>query len=128
MKNYIITVNGISYEVAVEEVGAGSGSVQTNPAPVKMPQPKTITEPTVKSAPKAPGVQGSTLIKAPMPGKILNVKADAGTAVNKGDVILVLEAMKMENEIVAPEEGTIASIEVAVGDVVEPNMILATLN
>ena len=63
-----------------------------------------------------------------MPGKILNVKLQSGAAVKKGDVILVLEAMKMENEIVAPQDGTIASINVAVGDSVEAGSVLATLN
>ena len=63
-----------------------------------------------------------------MPGKILAVKASVGQAVKKGDVVLVLEAMKMENEVVAPEDGTIASIDVAVGAAVEAGDTLATLN
>ena len=63
-----------------------------------------------------------------MPGKILAVKLQAGAAVKRGQVILILEAMKMENEIVAPQDGTIASINVAVGDMVEPGATLATLN
>ena len=67
-------------------------------------------------------------VSAPMPGKILAVKASAGQAVKKGDVIMVLEAMKMENDIVAPQDGTIATINVAVGDSVEPGAALATMN
>ena len=63
-----------------------------------------------------------------MPGKILAVKASAGQAVKKGDVIMVLEAMKMENDIVAPQDGTIATINVSVGDSVEPGSALATMN
>ena len=63
-----------------------------------------------------------------MPGKILNVKAAVGTAVKKGDVILILEAMKMENDVVAPEDGTVASINVSAGDSVEAGDVLATLN
>lgn len=63
-----------------------------------------------------------------MPGKILGIKASAGTAVKRGQVILILEAMKMENEIVAPQDGTVASINVAVGEMVEPGATLATLN
>ena len=109
MKNYVITVNGTSYEVSVEEVGGAA-------APAAAP----------KAAPAA--AQGSVKVNAPMPGKILNVKAAAGQAVKKGDVLLVLEAMKMENEIVAPQDGTVAGINVAVGDSVEAGTVLATLN
>ena len=122
MKNYTITVNGNVYDVTVEETGAGS-------APAAVP---------VKAAPKAPvaapkaavasGAQGSVKVNAPMPGKILKTVAAAGQAVKKGEVLLVLEAMKMENEIVAPQDGTVASINVAVGDSVEAGAVVATLN
>ncbi len=67
-------------------------------------------------------------VAAPMPGKILGVKANVGQAVKKGEVMLILEAMKMENEIVAPSDGTVASINVSVGDAVEAGATLATLN
>ena len=100
MKNYRITVIGTAYDVAVEEIGAGA----------------------------APAAAGGVVVQAPMPGKILSVKASVGTAVKKGDVILLLEAMKMENEVVAPEDGTIASINVSAGDTVEAGDTLATLN
>ena len=118
MKNYVITVNGTSYDVTVEEVG-GTAPVAATPvaAPVK-------AAPAKAAAPAA----GSVSVTAPMPGKILNVKLQAGAVVKKGDVILILEAMKMENEIVAPEDGTIASINVATGDSVEAGAVLATLN
>ena len=118
MKNYVITVNGTSYDVTVEEVG-GAAPVAATPvaAPVK-------AAPAKAAAPAAGSVSGT----APMPGKILNVKLQAGAVVKKGDVILILEAMKMENEIVAPEDGTIASINVATGDSVEAGAVLATLN
>lgn len=120
MKNYVITVNGTSYDVTVEEVG-GVAPVASAPvaSPVKVAPAKTATP-----APSA----GSVSVTAPMPGKILNVKLQAGAVVKKGDVILILEAMKMENEIVAPEDGTIASINVATGDSVEAGAVLATLN
>lgn len=122
MKNYVITVNGTSYEVSVEEVGESSAPVQAQ-APVKMAAPKKA------AAPKpAAGAQGTVKVNAPMPGKILNIKASEGAAVKKGEVLLILEAMKMENEIVAPEDGTVASINVAVGDAVEAGVVLATLN
>lgn len=116
MKNYRITVNGTAYDVAVEELGAGAA-----PAAVAAPAP-------VAAAAPAPAAAGSIEVAAPMPGKILNVKAGVGTAVKKGDVILILEAMKMENDVVAPEDGTVASINVSAGDAVEAGDVLATLN
>ncbi|MFW5676263.1 MAG: biotin/lipoyl-containing protein [Acetivibrio ethanolgignens] len=120
MKNYTITVNGNVYDVTVEENGAG-----TEPA---VSAPKMPAAP-VKAAPAAPaGAQGGIKVNAPMPGKILDVKAPVGTAVKKGQVILILEAMKMENEVVAPEDGTVATINVSVGDSVEAGVVLATLN
>lgn len=120
MKNYTITVNGNVYDVTVEEGGAAPSAapVQAAAAP-KAAAPK----------PAAPaGAQGAVKINAPMPGKILSVKKNAGETVRQGDVILVLEAMKMENEIVAPQDGTIAGVNVAVGDSVEAGAVLATLN
>ena len=117
MKNYTITVNGNVYDVTVEE---GTGSAAPAAAPKVAP-----------AAPKAAapaGAAGSVTVAAPMPGKILGVKANPGQAVKKGDVIVILEAMKMENEIVAPQDGTIASINVATGDSVEAGATLATLN
>lgn len=119
MKNYRITVNGTAYDVAVEELGAGAA-----PAAVAAPAPVAAAAP----APVAPAAAGSIEVAAPMPGKILNVKAGVGTAVKKGDVILILEAMKMENDVVAPEDGTVASINVSAGDAVEAGDVLATLN
>ena len=119
MKNYTITVNGNVYEVTVEEgfTGAASAPKAAAPAPKAAPAPAA-----------APAAAGSVAVTAPMPGKILGVKASAGQAVKRGQVLLILEAMKMENEIVAPQDGTVASINVAVGDSVEPGATLATLN
>lgn len=128
MKNYVITVNGTSYEVSVEEV-TGAAAEQTIAMPSAAPvAPKA---PAPKAAPKAapaPSAAGSVPVNAPMPGKILDVKASVGAAVKRGDVILILEAMKMENEIVAPEDGTVASINVSSGDSVEAGAVLATLS
>ena len=120
MKNYTITVNGNVYEVTVEEgfTGAASAPKAAAPAPKAAPAPA--------AAPA--GAAGAVAVTAPMPGKILGVKASAGQAVKRGQVLLILEAMKMENEIVAPQDGTVASINVAVGDSVEPGATLATLN
>ncbi len=124
MKNYTITVNGNVYEVTVEE-GASTGAA---PAPrAAAPAPKAAPAPAPKAAAPA-GAQGSVTVAAPMPGKILGVKASVGQAVKKGEVMLILEAMKMENEIVAPSDGTVASINVSVGDAVEAGATLATLN
>lgn len=126
MKNYRITVNGTAYDVAVEELGASSSPVTAaTSAPVATPAPATAPAP---AAATAPAGGGSVKVAAPMPGKILSVKASVGAAVKKGDVILVLEAMKMENEVVAPEDGTIASINVSEGASVEAGDTLATLN
>lgn len=123
MKNYRITVNGTAYDVAVEELGASAAPAA--PASVAAPAAAPVAAP---AAPAASGNAGSIVVSAPMPGKILNVKANVGASVKKGDVVLILEAMKMENEVVAPEDGTIASINVAAGDSVEAGDTLATLN
>lgn len=121
MKNYTITVNGNVYDVTVEETGAGSVS-----APAAAPKAAPKAAPAKAAAPA--GAQGSVKVNAPMPGKILKTVAAAGQAVKKGEVLVILEAMKMENEIVAPQDGTVASINVAVGDSVEAGAVLATLN
>ena len=125
MKNYRITVNGTSYDVSVEELsgGAAPAASPVAAAPVAAPAPAAPAAP----APAAGGA-GSIKVSSPMPGKILAVKANVGDSVKKGPVILILEAMKMENEVVAPEDGTIASIDVTVGASVESGDTLATLN
>lgn len=147
MKNYTITVNGNAYEVTVEEGFTGAASApKAAPraaapapraaAPVPAPAPRAVAPvapaPAAPApaapAPAAPAAAGSVSVSAPMPGKILAVKSNPGQAVKRGQVLLILEAMKMENEIVAPEDGTVASINVAVGDMVEPGATLATLN
>ena len=124
MKNYTITVNGNVYDVTVEE-GAGSGAPVVS-APKAAP--KAAAPAPKAAAPVATGAAGSVKVNAPMPGKIVAVKANAGDKVTKGQVILVLEAMKMENDVVAPQDGTVASVNVAVGSSVESGETLATLN
>lgn len=119
MKNYTITVNGNVYDVTVEEGAAGAATSAPKAAAPKAAAPK--------AAPKAAG-QGSVKVNSPMPGKILSVKTSVGQAVKKGEVLMILEAMKMENEIVAPEDGTIATIDVSAGASVEAGTLLATLN
>lgn len=143
MKNYTITVNGNVYEVTVEEgiSGAAPGASApvakaapkavapvATPAPTAPVTPVATPTPVVPKAVTPPSTQGSIKVNAPMPGKILDVIANAGKSVKKGEVLVVLEAMKMENEIVAPQDGTVASINVAVGNSVEAGDVLATLN
>ena len=124
MKNYTITVNGNVYEVTVEE-GVSGAPVAAAPVKAAAPAPKKAAAP----APAAPaGAQGSIQIVSPMPGKIIGNKAKSGDAVKKGQAVIILEAMKMENEIVAPQDGTLASINVNEGASVEAGTVLATMN
>lgn len=123
MKTYTITVNGTAYDVTVEETAGGAA-----PAPAAKAAPAAPAAAPAAPAKTAGGAAGSVEINAPMPGKILDVKAQPGASVSRGDVVLILEAMKMENEVVAPQDGTIASINVNVGDMVEPGAVLATMN
>ena len=126
MKTYTITVNGTAYDVTVEETAGGAAPA---PAAKAAPAaPAAAPAPAPAPAKAAGGAAGSVEINAPMPGKILDVKAQPGASVSRGDVVLILEAMKMENEVVAPQDGTIASINVNVGDMVEPGADLATMN
>ena len=121
MKRYNITVNGTAYDVAVEEITDGA-------APVAAPAPAAPAAPKAAPKPAAAGPQGGVKITAPMPGTIVEVKAKVGDAVKNGTVIAVLEAMKMENDIVADRDGTIASINVNKGDSVSTGAVIATLN
>ena len=122
MKNYTITVNGNVYDVTVEE-GASTGAVSAPAAPKAAP--KAAAAPAAK--PAATGAAGSVKINAPMPGKIVDVKVKVGDAVKKGQTVLVLEAMKMENDIVAPCDGKITSVTVKKGDQVNSADTLATV-
>lgn len=137
MKNYTITVNGNTYEVTVEEgfksVNQATPVAPVQPAPAVKPaaavQSAPAPTPTAPAAkPVASGTAGSVQVNAPMPGKIVSVKVNVGQSVKKGDVVVILEAMKMENEIVASEDGTIASVNVTAGQSVEAGDILVTLN
>lgn len=111
MKKFHITVNGTAYEVDVEEIGAAA-------APATAPA----------AAPVAAGPVGGTVITCPMPGTIIDIKVSAGDVVAEGQLLLVFEAMKMENEIVAPCAGTVASINVNKGDSVDSGSVLMSLN
>lgn len=125
MKNYTITVNGSVYDVVVEE-GATSGA----PAAAAPAAPRAVPKaaPAPAAAPAAGGAAGSVKIEAGAAGKVFKIEANVGQAVKKGDSVVIVEAMKMEIPVVAPQDGTVASINVAVGDAVEAGALLATLN
>lgn len=120
MKHYTITVNGTPYNVTVEETAAGAA-----PAPVAAPAPKAAPAPAPKAA--APAAAGSVAVNAPMPGTILDVKVAPGAAVKAGDVLVILEAMKMENEIMAPHDGKVTAVMVQKGESVESGKAMLTL-
>lgn len=122
MKNYTITVNGNVYDVTVEEKGAGAAPAAPKAPPA--PAPKAAPAP---AAPKAAGA-GRIQVKAGAAGKVYQIPTSVGQSVQPGDTVVVIEAMKMEIPVVAPEAGTIASIDVAVGDAIEAGAVLATLN
>lgn len=125
MKNLIVTVNGVAYNVTVEEgTGTAAASAPVAAAPAAAPAP--VAAPAAPAAPA--GAAGSVTVTAPMPGNILDVKVKAGDSVKAGDTLLILEAMKMENEISAPQDGTIASVNVRKGDVVNSGDLLCTMN
>ena len=117
MKNYTITVNGNVYDVTVEENGAGA-------APVARPAAAPKAAPAAAPAPKAAPAGGAGSIEV----KVFKIEANVGQAVKKGDAVVIIEAMKMEIPVVAPEDGTVASIDVAVGDAIDSGAVLATLN
>ena len=123
MKNYTITVNGNVYDVTVEENGNASAPAA---APRRAAAP--VAAPKAAPAPAASTGAGSIKIEAGAAGKVFKLEKKVGDKVNKGDAVLILEAMKMEIPVVAPEAGTVASIDVAVGDTVESGALLATLN
>ena len=119
MKRYTITVNGNAYDVTVDEADGSA-------APVAAPAPKKAA-PAKKAAAPA-GAQGNAQINCPMNGTIVDVKVKVGDKVSNGTVIAVLEAMKMENDIVSDRDGVVASINVSKGEVVETGALVATLN
>lgn len=126
MKNYTITVNGKVYEVTVEE--GFSGQAQGGAAPVSAPAaPLNTPKAPAPAAPQA-AAAGAVTVSAPMPGKILDIRVGAGQAVKRGDVLMILEAMKMENEIMAPRDGVVASVNVTKGATVNTGDLLVSLN
>ena len=129
MKAYKVTVNGNVYEITLEVVD--KADIKAAPAPVAAPAPAAVATPAPAAAPApapAPAAAGSTTISAPMPGTILKVNVQNGASVKKGDVLVILEAMKMENEICAPCDGTVASVGVNAGATVESGAVLCSIN
>lgn len=149
---YVVTMNGKKYEVEVErmsafhmltreEIASGvSTPVQPVAAPAPKaaaltpaaaapaPAPKAAATPAPAAAPAAKAAPGGTSVTSPMPGSVLGVKVNVGDKVSAGQTMFVLEAMKMENEIVAPVDGTVASINVKTGDTVDTDQVMGTLN
>ena len=127
MKSYTITVNGTAYEVTVEENGNAAAPVAAAAPKAAAPAPKAAPAAAPKAAAPAAGA-GSVKVSAAVPGKVVKIVASVGQSVKAGDSVVIVESMKMEIPVVAPEAGTIASIDVAVGDAVESGAVLATLN
>lgn len=146
---YVATINGKKYEVEVEKleayksldrngVAAPAAPVLPVSAPVQRPAapapapvaaaPAPAPAPAAAPAPKAAAPAGATTVEAPMPGKILNIKVSEGQAVKFGEVVVIMEAMKMETEIVAPADGTVSKILVKAGDSVDTGAALVALN
>lgn len=137
MRKFIINVNGKSYEVEVEEVSQGGAAIPSvsapaavsnpAPAPAAAPAPAPAQSKPETKAPAASVPQGAETVKAPMPGTILDIKVKPGDQVSKGDVLLILEAMKMENEIVSPRDAKVVSVQVATGSSVNAGDVLVAI-
>jgi biotin carboxyl carrier protein len=125
---YVVTLNGKDYEVEVDELNE---AIVTSVAPTaaSAPAAPVATQPSAPATPAPAPVSGSgTAVKAPMPGTILKVNVTAGQSVKAGDIMFILEAMKMENEIVAPSDGTVSQVVAAKGSSVATDDVLAYLN
>ncbi|NLB79107.1 MAG: biotin/lipoyl-binding protein [Clostridiaceae bacterium] len=137
MRKFVVNVNGNSYEVEVEEVGGTPVSVPSAVRPVQTvasapvapaPVPAAPTVATAPAAPVSNGAEGAVKISAPMPGTILDIKVKAGDVVKKGTLVIILEAMKMENEILSPQDATVVSVNVTKGQQVNSGDVMLTLN
>ena len=122
MKKFNITVNGNAYEVEIEEVKAAAA-----PAPKAAPAPAAAPAPKAAPAAAPAASAGDETVTAPMPGKIVKLVASVGQTVNAGDTLLILEAMKMQNEISAPKAGTVKSFAVNAGDSVKPGQTMVVI-
>ena len=127
MKSYTITVNGTAYEVTVEENGNAAAPVAAAAPKAAAPAPKAAPAAAPKAAAPAAGA-GSVKVSAAVPGKVVKIVASVGQSVKAGDSVVIVVCMKMEIPVVAPQDGTIASIDVAEGAAVENGDTLATMN
>ena len=121
MRNYRVIVNGVEYDIAIEQVEAGPVKAAAQQEPQAAPAAKPQAQPQAQAA------QGGEDVKAPMPGSILSLNVKEGDQVKRGQVLLILEAMKMENEILAPKDGEVAALSVQAGQSVETGSLLCTL-
>ena len=122
MKRFSVTVNGVAYDVTVEEIGGAAAAPVATPAPVAAPAAPA-------AAPAAPaGPAGATAVKAPLQGTVMKVLVTPGDKVTKGSPVCVIEALKMENDVPAPADGVVASVNVKSGDSVKTDEVLLTLN
>lgn len=128
MKRFQVVVNGNSYEVEVEELAAGVSASPMAAAPVAAPVAAPTPAPAKAKAAAAPVSAGANKVTSPMPGKIVSVSATVGQAIKEGDLVCILEAMKMENEVFASASGTVASVNVSAGDAVETGDVIVTIN
>ncbi len=122
MKSYTITVNGNVYDVVVEEKEEGIVTASPSAQPAKTKAPASVP------VQKKEAGNGKIKVAAGAAGKVFKIEAGVGAKVEKGDTVVIIEAMKMEIPVVAPETGTVASVDVSVGDVIEAGQVLATLN
>ena len=123
MKNFTVTVNGVPYAVSVEDTGAAAPAVAAAPAAAPVAAPAAAP-----AAPEASATAGEgDKVTAPMPGTVMDVKVKVGDTVEEAQVLLVLEAMKMENDIVAPHAGKITSVMIKKGDTVDTQDLLVTI-
>jgi biotin carboxyl carrier protein len=128
MSKYIVTLNGKKYEVEVEEVGGAPAAPVAKPQEVSAKSEAVNNEAKKEAAAAVKPVAGKTSIKAPMPGTILDVRVKKGQSIKKGDVLFILEAMKMENEIMAGDVGTVVDVVVTKGMVVNTDDVLAVVD
>lgn len=128
MRKFKINVNGTSYDVEVEEIGGSA--VAAAPGPMAAPSAPAAPAAATSAAPAtaAGSVPDGTKVEAPMPGNILDVKVAAGDTVAEGDILMILEAMKMENEILAPVSGKIAGVQVSKGAAVNSGDVLVVIS
>lgn len=127
MEKFRITLDGVTHEVEVEKIGSATSSPRVQAAPAPAAAPVATPAAPKAAAPKVSVPAGATSVSAPMPGKVLSVNATVGQAVKRGEILLVLEAMKMANEIMAPADGTVKDVSVSAGQTVSTGEVLVVL-